>query len=66
LGISGYSSASEQTDGTYTLTGTGGLATGGGVDGNGGQAGTDFTGGFRYHADADDHWQRTPATYANF
>lgn len=31
-----------------------------------GQVCIDYTGGFKYHADATDHWQRTAQTFANF
>jgi hypothetical protein len=31
-----------------------------------GQVCMDYAGGFKYHADTTDHWQRTAQTYANF
>ena len=31
-----------------------------------GQVCIDYAGGFKYHADSTDHWQRTAQTYANF
>ena len=31
-----------------------------------GQVCIDYAGGFKYHADTTDHWQRTAQTYANF